>query len=268
MGVYVDDYGRDLSARDRLRKQLKISPGTTVITLAARLDAMKQPIILCHVAHAILKSKKYQSVHFIVAGDGEQRRAVENCVSEKFMHAKFSFLGYVSIERMKAVMSASDILFLSSQMEGIPCVFYEAMAARVPVIGPGVGGIAELVLHDVTGQVVEVKNGTEFHYSLVSVEEQIRRYTAALMKLLDDPILARRMGEAGEERIKTEFSIERIVQSFIWTVNEKKIEKSTLFDHSSGDSGGGGVCKAGGAGATSKLNEQGVCCVVLCCDVM
>ena len=34
-------------------------------------------------------------------------------------------------------------------MIGIPCVFYEAMAAKIPVIGPGVGGVAELVLNEV-----------------------------------------------------------------------------------------------------------------------
>jgi glycosyltransferase involved in cell wall biosynthesis len=52
---------------------------------------------------------------------------------------------------MQDVMSASDVLFLSSQMEGIPCVFFEAMAAKVPVIGPDVGGISELLLDNVTG---------------------------------------------------------------------------------------------------------------------
>ena len=151
MGVYVDDYGRNLTARDFLRKSLDISEGTTVITLAARLDAMKQPLILCRVASEILRTTSHQSLHFIVAGDGDQRSDFEKCVFENNIVSKFSFLGYVSIARMKDVMSASDILFLSSQMEGIPCVFYEAMAARVPVIGPGVGGISELVLDDITG---------------------------------------------------------------------------------------------------------------------
>ena len=213
VGVFVDEYGRNMTARRRLRKQLHIADGTTVVTLVARLDAMKQPIILCHVARAILSTTKYQNLHFIVAGDGEERRAMENYVSKHKMQKKFSFLGYQSIKQMKAVMSASDILFLSSQMEGIPCVFFEAMAARVPVIGPGVGGISELVLNDVTGQVVEVKNGTEFHYTLVSVEEQTRRYTQALLKLVKNPDLANRMGAAGVRRIKAEFSIDKLCKN-------------------------------------------------------
>ena len=122
-----------------------------MITLATDLDATKQPLILCRVASEILRTTSHQSLHFIVAGDGDQRSDFQNCVLDRNMKSKFSFLGDVSIARSKDVMSASDILFLSSQMEGIPHVFYEAMAARVPVIGPGVGGISELVLDDITG---------------------------------------------------------------------------------------------------------------------
>lgn len=50
----------------------------------------------------------------------------------------------------------------------------------------------------VTGYVVQVKNGTEFEYTLLSVAEQTRRYTAALLQLLDHPASMKRMGEAGE----------------------------------------------------------------------
>lgn len=49
VGVIVDDYGRNLTAREQLRSQLRIPPGHTVVTLAARLDAMKQPLIFCKV---------------------------------------------------------------------------------------------------------------------------------------------------------------------------------------------------------------------------
>lgn len=152
MGVYVDEYGRNRTARSRLRAQLGVTNSTTVVTLAARLDANKQPLILCHVAAEIMKDPKFHSnVHFVIAGDGVERKPLKSCLSKKKIKAKFTLLGYMSIDQMKSVMSASDVLFLSSQMEGIPCVFYEAMAAGIPVIGPGVGGIAELVRNDITG---------------------------------------------------------------------------------------------------------------------
>ena len=97
-------------------------------------------------------------------------------------------------------------------------------------------------------KVVQVKNGTEFHYTLVSVEEQARRYTKALLGILNSPGMAKQMGEAGEARIKTEFSIGKIVQKFIRIVTDKKLQKAALVD------GGGGVCQAR---QSSKLNEQG-----------
>jgi len=152
VGVIVDDYGRNLIARQLLRDELKVKEQTTVVTLAARLDENKQPGILCHVATDIVKTQKFQGdVHFLVAGSGDQRLALKKCIRSKKLKKKFTMLGYVSLEGMKEVLSASDVLFLPSQMEGIPCVFYEAMAAGIPVIGPGDGGIAELVHNDVTG---------------------------------------------------------------------------------------------------------------------
>ena len=248
VGVAVHDYIRNMTSRAKLRKSLEISNRTTVVTLAARLDAMKQPLILCHVASRILKSSRHRSVHFVVAGDGDQRIALEKCISANNMNKQFSLLGYQSIDEMKEVLSASDILFLSSQMEGIPCIFYEAMAAHMAVIGPDVGGISELVVNNVTGYVVPVKNGTEFQYSLISVEEQIRRYSSALLNILDSPGAGRRMGKAGLRRIKTEFSIEKVVTSFIRTVNAKKMQKLKLF--------GSSVCEP--LDSNPMLNEKGM----------
>mmetsp|Transcript_13653 Transcript_13653/g.22534 ORF Transcript_13653/g.22534 Transcript_13653/m.22534 type:complete len:434 (-) Transcript_13653:972-2273(-) len=245
VGVIVDDYGRNLIARQLLRDELKVKEQTTVVTLAARLDENKQPGILCHVATDIVKTQKFQGdVHFLVAGSGDQRLALKKCIRSKKLKKKFTMLGYVSLEGMKEVLSASDVLFLPSQMEGIPCVFYEAMAAGIPVIGPGDGGIAELVHNDVTGYVVDVKNGTEFKYKLVSVPEQIKRYSSALMKLLSNPALARQMGSAGKNVIRTDFNIDRIVEKFIASVNEKRALKE-----------GGGVCRADPK-RTDKLNED------------
>jgi len=250
VGVYADEYARNYTSRHRFRAQLGVAETTKVVTLAARLDAMKQPVHLCHVASEILKDVELGAdVHFVVAGDGELRKPLETCLSEKDIKSKFTLLGYVSIERMKAVMSASDILFLSSQMEGIPCVFYEAMAAGIPVIGPGVGGIAELVLNDITGYVINVKNGTEFDYNLISVEAQIKLYTDAVRKILSSPERAHEMGKAAEHLIQTEFNIDGIIKQFIKIVEEKSMEKN-------GREGVGNVfCRAHPQQA-HKLNEE------------
>ena len=151
VGVYPEDYARNQTARDAFREEHEIAPGTKVVTFAARLDSNKQPTVFCEVAYKILQNKTHPALHFLVAGDGPERHALERCFSGEKIKKHVTLLGYQTIEEMKAVMSASDVLFLSSQMEGIPCVFYEAMAARIPVVGPGVGGISELVLDGVTG---------------------------------------------------------------------------------------------------------------------
>jgi hypothetical protein len=103
---------------------------------------------------------------------------------------------------------------------------------------------------------VSVKNGTEFHYSLVCVEEQTRRYTAALLRLLDHPSRARQMGEAGERRIRAEFDIEGIVQKFIKAVGAKKQQKLRAEGLGFLRDRGGEGCRAE-TSAAKKLNEKG-----------
>lgn len=95
-----------------------------------------------------------------------------------------------------------------------------------------------------------MKNGTEFDYTLISMEEQIKRYTAALLSILANPASARRMGKAGKHLIETEFEMSKVVKKFISSVEQRRAAKSL------GGSSEGAVCRVDPSRA-SKLNEEG-----------
>jgi glycosyltransferase involved in cell wall biosynthesis len=87
----------------------------------------------------------------------------------------------------------AGVLVLPSVVDeafGIPLV--EAMASGIPVVATRVGGIPEVVEHGVTGLLVP--------------PEDPAALAEAIRMLLDDPPLARRMGEAGRRRAVEHFS--------------------------------------------------------------
>ena len=82
--------------------------------------------------------------------------------------------------------------------DNLPTVIMEAMAAGLPVVSTTVGGIAEMVAQSETGFLVEPHNPVAL--------------ADAIEKVIVDPALARRLGQAGYERAQQLFSIERNVR--------------------------------------------------------
>lgn len=89
-----------------------------------------------------------------------------------------------------------DIAALPTRREGFPNVPLEAAAAGKPVVTSDATGAADSVVHRVTGLVVPVGD--------------VAGLAAALGRLIEDPVLASRLGRAGQERVLRDFKPERI----------------------------------------------------------
>lgn len=100
------------------------------------------------------------------------------------------FAGYR--DDVPALLAGCDVFCLPSRAEGLPLVVLEAMAAGKPVVATAVGGVPELVVHGATGLLVAAGD-----------IDALRR---ALADLLADAERARRLGEAGRERVRTSFT--------------------------------------------------------------
>jgi glycosyltransferase involved in cell wall biosynthesis len=95
-----------------------------------------------------------------------------------------------------ALMYHLYVFCLLSDYEGTPNVILEAMAAARPVVATRVGGIPDLVQDNVTGFLVKPGD--------------VDGFANAVKRLLDDPALADRMGLAGQEIVKRDYSCETI----------------------------------------------------------
>lgn len=163
------------------------------VLFVGRLDAVKGvPLLLEAFAAA---RTHHPEARLTVVGDGPARAALEAQAAALGIAGATTFTGYKAQGEVAALLEEADMLVLPSFAEGLPVVLMEAMASRIPVIASGVAGVPELVEDGVSGFVVPAGD--------------VETLTMRLERLLGEPGLCRRMGEAGRAKVEAEFDVER-----------------------------------------------------------
>ena len=90
----------------------------------------------------------------LIAGDGEERRALEAQARRAGLKARVRFLGALPHEALRAVYLAADALVLASSREGWPNVLLEAMACGTPCVATDVWGSAEVIREPAAGRLI------------------------------------------------------------------------------------------------------------------
>jgi glycosyltransferase involved in cell wall biosynthesis len=178
-----------------VRREFNIPPDGTLVGMVARVAPEKDYFTLADAAVTVLE--KYPDTRFLIAGDHSlvdlNRRhyaKVAARLQELGIADKFIFTGHRS--DIAQLIAAMDIFVLCTHREGFPLSILEAMALRRPVVATAVGGIPEIVEPGVTGFLHQAGNSSEL--------------SAAILKLIEDPELASRIGAAGYERVRQDYS--------------------------------------------------------------
>ena len=131
-----------------------------------------------------------------VGGNGEIDK-VKQTVTELGLDNNVNVLGWIAGTQKDAALHAADIFVLPSYNEGLPISLLEAMGLGVPVISTTVGGIPELIEDGETGILVEPGDAEGLAESL--------------LRLLRDPQLRVRIGEAGRRRVQENYSADSVL---------------------------------------------------------
>jgi glycosyltransferase involved in cell wall biosynthesis len=100
-------------------------------------------------------SPEFPDVHLIIAGDGEERPALEKLLDGVNMRGRIGLLGFADRDKTIALFLGCEFFVLSSRNEPFGIVVVEAMAAHKAVLATRSGGVVDLVQDGVNGRLVE-----------------------------------------------------------------------------------------------------------------
>src|SRR5262245_7244264 len=180
------DTVRPCAHRPRLRK----------VTMVANLRSEKGHGVLIDAAVMVLR--RYPDAQFECVGNGPELNALVTRAERLGILHAFTFLGHR--DDVGARLAEADIFVLPSRSEAFPNAVLEAMAAGLPIVASGVGGILELIDTGRTGLLVP--------------PGEPQPLADALCRLIANPALAARLGEAARDEARAHYSFDRMVASF------------------------------------------------------
>jgi len=153
-------------------------------------------------------ARVFPAVRYVVVGEGEVRKKLEDLAGELGVARNIAFAGEVSDDELAELYRGCDVFVLPSRGkgqggvaggEGFGRVYVEAALAGKPVVGSRCGGASEAVLEGKTGFVVNPEASGEV--------------AEAVLKLLQDRELATRMGAEGRVWALDNFSEDALCAS-------------------------------------------------------
>jgi len=174
--------------REALRRELGLEAGRPVFLFASKLQTRKRCIDL---VNAFLKLSPASGVeppaYLLIIGDGEERPAIERRIRESGL-SSIRMLGFRNQSELPRFFDLCDVFILPSIHEPWGLIVNEVMnAARAVVLSDDVGCHSDLV--------EDGKNGFVFP------SRDVDALSAVLRRFLEDPSLARSMGQQGLKTI-------------------------------------------------------------------
>lgn len=153
----------------------QLRPGKGVETL---IDALPAVVV------------QHPDLQLAIVGDGPLRSALQTRAQMRGVGHAVHFLG--ELADPPAVLRGADAFVLPSWAESFPYVVLEAMSAALPLIASDVGGIAEAIVHGENGLLVAPRD----HPAI----------SRAMLALLDDASLRKRLGDAARTAVRQRFT--------------------------------------------------------------
>ncbi len=133
--------------RDSFRKTFA-SPKEKIVLFVGRMVHEKGVGVLLEAANTVLRSV---DAKFIFVGEGYLKDTLAKKAFDYGVGSRVYFTGFLDDSTVKRLFRTADVCVVPSLYEPFGIVAIEAMAAGSPVVASDVGGLSEIVQHDITG---------------------------------------------------------------------------------------------------------------------
>ncbi len=179
-----------------LRAKLGLKPEDFVIGKIARFFELKGHEDLFAIAPELIR--RVPNAKFLFVGDGIWRERFERMAKDLGLADHFIFTGLVPPADVAQYVGVMDVLAHLSRREGLPRAIPQALAAGKPVVAFDCDGAREVCLDGRTGYLLQAGD--------------LPGLTDRLIRLANDPDLRTRLGEEGRKLVRSQFSVEAMVQ--------------------------------------------------------
>jgi glycosyltransferase involved in cell wall biosynthesis len=207
-GVDTNQFHPALYDGQEIRTELGIGASQPVVLYIGRLHEAKRPQDAIEAVRLLID--RMPDLVLLMAGRGELEPALQSMIERYGLQENVRMLGYR--QDVARLLAAADVLVLPSDHEAFGRIIIEAMSMKTPVVSTRVGGVPEVVNPE-CGILVPPANPLQL--------------AAALERILTDPELAQRMGEAARQRVEEHFTMTQYVSRL-----EKVIHESLSGDRS------------------------------------
>ena len=181
---------RELPNKKESQESYGLTSSTLQCAFIGRVTRIKNPDRFLDVVSEI-KSRGV-AIEFFMAGDGELLETCRKRIAGEDLPVKI--LGWQS--DIEKVLSAADLVVLTSDNEGTPLSLIQAGMAGLPVVTTGVGSVPEVVIDGTTGIITGL---------------DVQAIADALEKLANSSDLRGQMGAAAKEFTLANFGVKRLV---------------------------------------------------------
>jgi glycosyltransferase involved in cell wall biosynthesis len=182
---------KPLVARDSALASLGLEPSFIYVSFIGRITQIKRPDRFLQMVELVTLENK--NVKFLVAGGGDLLEECQKTASDKKLPV--TFLGWRS--DIENILSASDIVVLTSDNEGTPLSLIQAGLAGKPTVSTNVGSVKEIVLDGTTGLITELNPES---------------LAVAVNSLVGDNAQRKNFGSAASAHTHANYGVDRLVK--------------------------------------------------------
>ena len=183
----------NIEPKSSVFENLSIPPEGKIVFTAMRLSPEKNAAAILEIARRV----RNPNVFFVIAGNGPEKKILEEKARKARIAEKIHFLGYRS--DIKALLSASDIFILPTLRELHSLTMMEAMSLGIPaLVSKGAGCNDDFIRHGENGFLLDPRNPAE--------------WAETIDLLLQNDDQRQKVGHAGKEWIKQECDIKIVVR--------------------------------------------------------
>jgi O-antigen biosynthesis protein len=170
--------------------------GKFVVSFFGRLSPEKDPEMFVRIVNEL---KRHDDLYFCMVGDGPERDAVLKVMKDLGVQERIYFPGFV--DSIDPLVSASDVIVVTSISDGQPLVVLHSQVYGRPVIASRVASIPIMLRDHENGLLVEPSN--------------LKSFCNAVMELRQNPTLTKQLGDRAYATVRAEFDDRVMVAKYL-----------------------------------------------------